>query len=77
MIEKPFLNQGAVTVEVHTQLINDLNNNKREKSKRNHSSIHATLIISILNVTARNQIYPSYVDWRTTSLKIVQNGYSG
>ena len=42
-----FLNQGAVTVEVHTHLKNTLRNSKRGKAIRNHLSIHTTLIIII------------------------------
>ena len=57
-------NQGAVTVEVHTQRRNDLKNSKRKKDIRNHPLNHGTLIISVMNVTVRNQILASDVDQR-------------
>ena len=46
-----FLNQGSVTVEVHTQLINALGNIESRKSIRNHTFIHTTLIIRVTNIT--------------------------
>ena len=63
------LNQGAVTVEFHNQLKNAFNNREKERSIRNHPSIHATLIISVLNVTVGNQICVSDMDWRIISSK--------
>ena len=39
---------------------------------RNHPLIHATLIISVMNVTAGNQIRASDVDQRIILLKIFQ-----
>ena len=68
-----FLNQGAVTVEVHTQLRDALNNTERRKATRKHLSIHATLIISVLNVMVGNPILASDVDRRIISLQIFQN----
>ena len=62
-----FLNQGAVTAEVHTSLINSLNNRKREKSIRNQPLIHATLIKIVMNITGRNQIHALHVDRMTIS----------
>ena len=49
-----FLNQGAVTVEVHTQLIIILINNERKKDIRNTPLTHATIIIIVMNVTVGN-----------------------
>ena len=63
-----FINQGAVTMEVHTQANNDLKNIKRKKAIRNHHLIHGTLIISVMNVTVGNQIHASDVDQRIISL---------
>ena len=73
MREQILINQGAITVEVHTQLINDLSNSEREKDIINHPLIHTTLIISVMNVTIINQIRYSGVDRRIISLKIFQN----
>ena len=73
MKKQLFLNQGAVNAEVHTYLSNYLSNRESKKAIRNHHLIHATLIISIRNITAGNQICASAVDWRTISLQIVQN----
>ena len=72
MKEKFLFNQGAGTVEVHTQLINGLSRRERKMAIRNNPSIHTTLMISIMNVTVGNQICASDVDWRMISLKIVQ-----
>ena len=69
MRDQIFLNQGAVTVEVHTQLRNALINIKRKKAIINHYSIHTTLIISAMNITAGNQIRASDVDRRIISSK--------
>ena len=49
-----FLNQGAVTVKVHTDLKSDLRNRKRKRALGNHPSTNATLIIRVLNTTAGN-----------------------
>ena len=68
-----FLNQGRVTVEVHTQPKKALSNSKRKNATRNHPLIHATIIISVTNVMNGNQICASYVDWRIISLRIDQN----
>ena len=73
MIEENLLNQGAFTAEAHTQLRNSLSNKKRKKAIINQSSIHATLPISVMNVTARNQIQASDVDWRKNLFQIVLN----
>ena len=59
-----FLNQGAVTVEVHTQMGNVLSNRESKIDIINHPSIHATIIIRLLNVTVGNQIRASDVDRR-------------
>ena len=67
------INQDAVTVEFHTQLINYLSNRERKRSIRNQPSIHATLMISVLNLTVGNQISASDVDRRRISSQIVQN----
>ena len=52
---------------------NVLSNIERIKKIRNHTSIHVTLIISVLNVTAGNQIRDSDVDQRIISLQIFRN----
>ena len=67
------LNQGAVTVEYHTQLKGSLSNRETVKEIRNQTSFHATLIISILNIMVRKKILTSDVDWRIISLQIVRN----
>ena len=67
------LNQDAVTVEFHTQLINYLSNREREMSIRNQPSIHATLMISVLNLTVGNQIRASDVDRSRISSQIFKN----
>ena len=55
--ERYFLiNQGAVTVEYHNQLKNVLRNRERIRAIRKHPLIHATLIISVLNVMVGDQI---------------------
>ena len=64
MREQLFLNQGAVTVEVHTQLRNALNNGKSKNAIINHYLIYTTLIISVMNVTVGDQIHDSDVDRR-------------
>ena len=51
---KILLNQGAVTVEVHTKLKNALSNKEGIRAIINHLSINSTLIISMLNITVRN-----------------------
>ena len=61
MREQTFLNQGAVTVEVHTQLRNALNKSEIKKAIRNHPLIHGTLIISVMNIRVGNQICDSDV----------------
>ena len=73
MREKVFLDQGAVTVEVHTQLINYLRKSEGGKSIRNHPSIHATPIISIMKVTVGNQERASDVDQMIILLQIFRN----
>ena len=65
------LNQGAVTVEVHTQLINDSKTRERKKAIINHPLIHATLIISAMNITVGNQIRASDMDGRIILFRIV------
>ena len=70
MREQIFLNQGAVTTEVYTQLRNALSNTERKNAIINQASIHATIIISVMNVTSGNRIHDSDVDWRTISLQI-------
>ena len=68
-----FLNGGAVTVDGHKQLKNDLTTRERIRAIRNHPSINATLIKSLLNITVGNHIRASDVDWRVTSLQIFRN----
>ena len=58
------LNQGELTVDIHTQLINALRNSERKKAIRNHPLNHETLIISLMNILARDQIHASDVYWR-------------
>ena len=70
MKEKNLINQGTVTVEVHTQLRNTLNNSEREKFIRNHPLIHGTIIISVIKVAVGNQIRVSDVDQRIISSQI-------
>ena len=61
------INQGAVTVKVHIQLNNALNNIKSKNDIINHPLIHAALIISVMNVTVGNQMRVSDVYWRIIS----------
>ena len=68
-----FIDQGAVSIEVRTQLKNALGNRERLRGIVNHPSIYATLIIGVLEVKVRNQIHASRVDWRITPLQIVRN----
>ena len=68
-----FINQGTVTVENLTQPKNVLGNIQRIRDIINHPSIHVTLIISVMNVMAGDQICASDVDWRIISLHIFQN----
>ena len=49
-------------MEVHTQLRNDLNNNEIKKAIRNHPLIHATIIISVMDVTVQKCFCASDVD---------------
>ena len=48
-------------------------NRETIKKIRNQPSIHATLIISILNIMVIDQILTSDVDWRIISSQIVRN----
>ena len=73
MREQIFLNQGAVTVEVHTQMKSYSSNRESIRAIINHPSIHTTLIISVLNVMFGNKICTLDVDRRIISLQIVQN----
>ena len=73
MREKRLLNQSAFNVEGHTQLKNDLNNSETNKTIRKHPLIHVTPIISVMNITVRNQILNLDVDWRIMLLQIFQN----
>ena len=73
MRDQIFLNKGAFTVEVHTQLGNALINRKSKKDIRNHPLIHVTRIIIVMNITVRNQIRASNVDWWIISLYIFRN----
>ena len=66
--EKIFLNQGAVTVEVHTKPKNYLRSRERERSIRKHPLIHATIMIIVMNVTVKNQVRTSDVHRRIISL---------
>ena len=62
-----FLNQGELTVDVQTQLINASRNGERKKAIRNHPLNQETLIISLMNILVRNQIRASDVYWRIIS----------
>ena len=62
MREQNLVNQGASTVEAHTQLRNSLSNSESKKDIRNQPLIQSTLIIGVLNATVRNQIHDSDVD---------------
>ena len=73
MSERIFLIQGAVTVEVHTQLINFSRNSEREKDIRNHPLIHAALIVNVMNVTVVNQVRDTDVNRRIILPQIFQN----
>ena len=59
-------------MEVHNQLRNDLSNRERKMAIRNHASIHATIIISVMNITVGNQINASDVYQRIISSQIYQ-----
>ena len=63
---KSFINKGAVVVEDHAKLKNGLSNKEKMWVIRNHPYIHATLIISVLNVTVGIQIRASDVYRRIT-----------
>ena len=65
--ENILFNQGEVTVEVFTQLINDLRNRESKRAIRKNLSIYATLIISVINGTVLNQILTSNIDRRIIS----------
>ena len=65
--------KGAVDVEVHIQLRNDLGNSKRKKDIINHPLIHVTLIICAMLVTLGNPLCASDVDPRNISLQIFRN----
>ena len=56
------LNKIAVIVEVHTQLKNSLSKRESKRAIRNDPSIHATIIIIVMNVMVGNQIRASDVD---------------
>ena len=55
------INKGAVAVDVQTHLRSSLSKIESIRTIRNHPSIYATLIISVLTVTVRNQIRASDV----------------
>ena len=62
MGEEIFFNQGVVTVKVHNQLINAFRNSKSKKYIRNHILIHATLVISVMNVMVRKKyVFQMYI----------------
>ena len=65
--------QDAVTMEIHTQPRNDLSSSERKKAMRNYPLIHATIIISVMNVIVRNQILALDVDQRIILSKSFQN----
>ena len=77
MREKRLLNQSAFNVEGHTQLKNALNNSETNNTIRKHPLIHATPIISVMNITVRNQILTLDVDWRIILLQIFKTGNFG
>ena len=71
MREQTLINKVAVNVEVHTQLIIDLNNSQRGKSIIDHPLINLTLLISVMNATVESQMHASDVDRRIISLQTV------
>ena len=73
MGQQIFLNQSTVTVDICTQMINALSNREKKNAVINQPFIHATIIISVMNKTVRNQVCASDVDWRIILLQIVQN----
>ena len=72
MREERFLNQGAVNVEVHTQMRNTLSISEMKKAIRNHLLFNAILIIHVINTMNGTQIHASDVDQRIISSQIVQ-----
>ena len=70
MIERIFLDQGAVTVDIQNQLRNALRKSKGIKCIINNPLIQTTIIISIMDIIVRNQIRASDVDQRIISLQI-------
>ena len=68
-----FLNRGAVTMGVHTQLRYYLSNRESKFSRRNHSLIQGTVITSVVNVTVGNQILASDVYRRISAMQNFQN----
>ena len=73
-----FLNKGAVTVDISTQLKHALSNRERIMAIINYPSIHATLIISVLNVTAGNiYILQMWIGGRkTVHIKAIHRRYT-
>ena len=64
MREQTFLNQYSVTVKVQIQRGYTLSNRERKIDIRNHTSIHANLVISAMNVIFRIPICALDVDQR-------------
>ena len=73
MREPVFFNQVALTMEVHTELRNYVSNSESKKATRNHTLIHTTLRIIVINITVGNQIRATDVDRSIISSQIVQN----
>ena len=72
MRDQIFLNQGAHTMEVHTQPRNALINRETKRYILNQPKTLATIIIIIMDVKFVNQIRASDVDRRIISSQIVQ-----
>ena len=68
-----FINQGVVTVEVHTQLKNASSNIEMVRVIINHPSIHVTIIIRVMNIMVGNQIRASDVYQRIILSQIFRN----
>ena len=70
MTDKHFLNQDSVNVDIHAKMRNALSISKNMIAIIIHLLIHATLIVSVMIVTVRNQILASDVDIRIISLQV-------
>ena len=72
MRDQIFLNQGAHTMEVHTQTRNALINRETKRYILNQPKTLATIIIIIMDVKFVNKIRASDVDRRIISSQIVK-----